>query len=147
MDEISIENLSDIEELKCILALQYKAQNYLQTFKWCKSVKSSWYDKDYCIYEQIGVFLFEIEPSSAEVDDFIWIVAGDLPFVYLDKSVKTASEVLEVYCELMEDWADNVKNGTSLAESYPVQAEPTNKNAELLMCRVSFIKEELLKEQ
>ena len=144
MNEISIENLSEIEELKCILELQTKAENYLQSFNWCKSIKNNWYDKEYCIYNQIGVFLFEIEPASPEVDDFIWIIAGDLPSVYLDKSVKTASEALEVYCELMDDWVGNVKNGKSLSDSYPIPVEPTNKNADLLVARVSFIKEELL---
>ncbi|MFN0257446.1 hypothetical protein [Pedobacter ureilyticus] len=144
MDEISTENLSEIEELKCVLELQIKAQNYLQSFNWCKSIKNSWYDKEFSIYNQIGVFLFEIEPTSSEVDNFIWIINGDLPSVYLDKSVKTASEALEVYCELMEDWSENVKSGKSLTDSYPVQAEPTMKNADLLLTRVSFIKSELL---
>ncbi len=62
MDEISTENLSEIEELKCILELQIKAENYLKSFTWCKSIKNSWHDKEFSIYKQIGVFLFEIYP-------------------------------------------------------------------------------------
>ena len=147
MDEIILGSLTEIEELKCILKLEAKAQNYLESFKWCKSVKNSWCDKKYCVYDNIGVFLFEIEPINSEVDDFVWIVVGDLPSVYLDKSVKTGRECLKTYCELMQDWVDNVNSGKSLAESYPIPAEPNRKNADLLMSRILFIQEELLRDE
>ncbi|WP_316771900.1 hypothetical protein [Pedobacter frigiditerrae] len=144
MDEIEFDNLTEIEDLRCVLNLQAKAQKYLENFEWCKSVKNSWCDKAFSIYDKIGVFLFEIEPKTNEVDDFVWIVVGDLPSVYLDKSIKSGSECLETYCDLMQDWVDNVMKKRSLAESYPIPVEPTMKNAELLMTRISFIREELL---
>ena len=144
MDENLLNSLTEIEELKCILKLSEEAQLYLEGFDWCKSIKNSWLDKDFSIYDNICVFLFEIEPRNDTIDDFIWVIAGDLPSVYLDKSVETGKEALEVYCDLMEDWIDNVMNGKSLSESYPVPVEHTKKNAELLITRISFIRQELL---
>lgn len=144
MTEINIDKLTEIEEVQAILSLYYDAKNYIEDFDWCVSTKKCWYDKDYSIHEKIGIFLFEVEPINDTVDDFIWVIVGDLPSVYLDKSVTTGEEVLKTYCELMQEWADNVKSGKSLNECYPVPVDPTTENADLLSSRISFIQRELL---
>jgi hypothetical protein len=144
MNEINLEALTEIEELQSILTLHEDAHDFLESFEWCISIKKVWYDKDYGIYEKVGVFLFEIEPINDTVDDFIWIIVGDLPSVYLDKSITTGRDALERYCELMEEWAENVKNGKPLDDCYPVPVDPTVENAELLNSRTSFIRRELL---
>ena len=144
MTEINLDALTEIEEIQSILGLYDEAREYLESFDWCVSTKKVWYDKDHGIYEKIGVFLFEIEPLNDTVDDFIWVIVGDLPSVYLDKSVTTGQEALETYCELMQEWADNIKSGKSLDECYPVPVDTTIENAELLSGRISFIRRELL---
>ena len=144
MTEINIDGLTEIEEIQSILSLYKEAKNYIEDFNWCVSTKKCWYDKDHGIYEKIGIFLFEIEPLNDTVDDFIWVIVGDLPSVYLDKSVMTGHEALETYCELMQEWVDNVKNEKSLDECYPVSIDPTIENADLLNTRISFIRRELL---
>lgn len=144
MTEINIDKLTEIEEIQAILSLYYDAKNYIEDFDWCVLTKKCWYDKDHGIYEKIGIFLFEIEPIDDTVDDFIWVIVGDLPSVYLDKSVTTGEEALKTYCELMQEWADNVKSGKSLDECYPVPVDPTIENADLLSSRISFIQRELL---
>ena len=144
MTKINIETLTEIEEIQAILCLYYDAKNYIEDFDWCVSTKKCWYDKDFGVYEKIGIFLFEIEPLNGNVGDFIWVIVGDLPSVYLDKSITTGQEALERYCELMEEWADNVKNEKSLEECYPVPSDPTIENAELLNSRIAFVRRELL---
>lgn len=144
MKEINIDKLTEIEEIQAVLSLYYDAKNYIEDFDWCVSTKKCWYDKDHGIYEKIGIFLFEIEPINNTVDDFIWVIVGDLPSVYLDNSITTGEEALKTYCELMQEWADNVKNGKSLDECYPVPVDPTTENAALLSNRISFIRRELL---
>jgi hypothetical protein len=144
MNEIKLDTLSEIEELQAIMGLYEKAKAYLENFEWCLVTKRCWYDKDNGIYEKLGIFLFEIEPLNNNVDDFIWIIVGDLPSFYLDKSVTTGQEALQVYCELMEDWIDKVKKGESILECFPIPAAPTIENAELLNNRISFIRRELV---
>lgn len=144
MTAINIDKLTEIEEIQAILSLYYDAKNYIEDFDWCVSTKKCWYDKDFGIYLKVGVFLFEIEPLNNNVDDFIWIIVGDLPSVYLDKSIKSGKEALEQYCELMQEWADNVKSDKSLEECYPVPVDPTIQNAELLSSRLAFVRRELL---
>ena len=144
MTEIKTETLTEIEEIQTILSLYYNAKNYMEDFDWCVSIKKCWYDKDFGIYVKIGIFLFEIEPLNEDIDDFIWVIVGDLPSVYLDKSITTGQEALEQYCKLMQEWVDNVKAGKSLEECYPVPVDPTIENAELLSSRISFVRRELL---
>ena len=144
MTRINIDRLTEIEETQAILSLYYDARSYIEDFDWCVSTKKCWYDQGFGIYQKIGIFLFEIEPLNENVDDFIWVIVGDLPSVYLDKSILTGQEALEKYCELMQEWIDNVKNGASLDDCYPIPADPTIENAELLSSRIAFIRRELL---
>lgn len=94
--------------------------------------------------DKLGVFLFEIKPANDDVDRYIWIIVGDLPSVYLDASIETGKEALEAYCYLMEEWSNNVLQGHSLDDCYPVEAESANENAALLKKRIAFIRKELL---
>jgi hypothetical protein len=92
----------------------------------------------------MGVFLFQIEPINSTIDNYIWVIVGDLPSVYLDQNVTTGQEALSIYCELMTEWAESVLQGKSTEDCFPVLAAPTIKNAELLKRRIAFIKTELL---
>ena len=138
--------LKEIEEGNGIPPLYETAKSFLYSHKWCKQVEKAWYDEDFSILDKLAVFLFKIEPVNDDVDNHIWIIVGDLPSVYLDASVETGKEALETYCELMSEWVDNVLKGQSLEESYPVEAEPSEENAELLKKRIAFIRRELLME-
>lgn len=78
-------------------------------------------------------------------DTEVWVVVGDLPSAYfVVEACPQAVEALEVYCELMEDWADNVIAGANLSESYPVSVEPTIEHAHMLKGRIEFIREKLI---
>ena len=144
INKIDLDELTEIEEIKSIIELYDEAKQYLENFDWCASVKKGWFDEDFRVYDKIGVFLFEIEPLNDSIDDFIWVIVGDLPSVYLDKSVKSGHEALEVYCDLMQDWVDNIRGGKDVTECYPIPADPNLENAELLNNRISFIRRELL---
>jgi hypothetical protein len=138
------DQLKEIKNDESIPFLYGEAQNYICSYKWCKNVLRCWYDENSSILDKLGLFLFEIDPTNKDVDKYIWIIVGDLPSVYLDASIETGKEALETYCILMEEWADNVLQGHSLEECYPVKAEPIIVNAESLKSRVAFIRKELL---
>jgi hypothetical protein len=138
------DQLKEVEEGNDIPPLYEEAKSFLYSHKWCKKIVKGWYDEEFSILDKLGVFLFKIEPINDDVDNHIWIVVGDLPSIYLDASVETCKEALETYCELMSEWADNVLQGQSLEENYPVEVEPTEENAELLKKRIAFIRKELL---
>jgi len=146
VDEINIDldKLTEVEEYKTILLLYDEAVAFLERQKWCNKVIKGWHEKDLSIYEKLGVFLFQIEPSDESTDIYVWVIQGDIPTVYVDQSVTEGGEALKIYCDLMDEWADNVLQGRTLEDCYPVDAEPTADNARLLKKRIAFIRKELL---
>ncbi len=126
-----------------VIELYKKAENYLNSFEWCQEIRSV------NLYTNIGrvfcIFLFEIENTASSEDDFLWIIVGDIPSMYLDTfGIKTTKEVVENYVGLAEDWINNIKAGISVDDCYPFNAEPTLELAELLEKKVTFMKSELI---
>lgn len=140
-------SLVNIDEYRALLSLYDGAKAYLEEHPWCRDVLQGWHYPEFCIPEKLGVFLLEIEPEDETIGHHVWVINGDLPTVYLDDSIATAKDALEVYCELMEEWADHVTAGRSIEECYPVEAAPTLENAGLLQQRIAFIRKELVGEE
>jgi len=95
----------------------------------------------------LAIFLFKINPLHVEVDDYVWIVVGDIPPAYIDvESGKNPKEVLESYIFVMNDWVSNVLEGKGVGESYPMNVLPTMEYATMLKNRLvilnSFVNEE-----
>ncbi|WP_183563136.1 hypothetical protein [Mucilaginibacter sp. SP1R1] len=134
---------TDVDFYQELNILHEEAQNYLLNFKWCDEIKDSF------LYTNIGsvlcIFLFEIINTQNSEDDFVWIVVGDIPPMYLDVyGAKTTKNVIEDYISLSEDWIDHIKAGKSVDKCYPFNAEPTVELAGLLEKRISFMKNTLL---
>jgi hypothetical protein len=55
---------------------------YLESQKWCNNIINGW------LFTNLGyvfcIFLYEVENIQSPEDNFIWVVVGDLPPVYLD---------------------------------------------------------------
>lgn len=120
-----------------------EAKVYLLGFAWChKIIESS-------IYLNLGstlcIFVFEIENSASNDDNYLWVIAGDIPPMYLDThGAKTTTQVVEDYIRLAEDWINHVKLGKSIKNCYPFKAKPTIEMAALLEKRTSFMKNTLM---
>jgi len=126
-----------------VIQLYEEASAYLLSFRWCKQLKNAQ------LYLSLGsklcIFLFEIENSASADDNYLWIIVGDLPPMYLDiHGPKTTKQVLEDYIGLAEDWIENVKLGKPVDDCYPFKAEPNLEMAALLERRASFMKNTLI---
>jgi hypothetical protein len=93
-----------------------------------------------------AVFLFEIAPGRKNVDNWLWVVVGDLPSAYLvlDGS-PTPIKALNSYVELMQEWVDAVSQGRSTNNLIAVDAPETAENANLLKRRLKFLKQQFLR--
>ena len=134
---------NDVEFYQEVVALHKEAENYLLGFKWCAETKGSFlynnYGKIFCI------FLFEITNTQSSEDNFLWIIVGDIPPMYLDSyGPRTTREVVEDYIGLSEDWINHIKAEKGVDGCYPFNVEPTIEMAELLEKKVLFMKNELL---
>jgi hypothetical protein len=133
----------DIDFYPELKALHQEAKSYLLGFKWCAEIKDSF------LYTNLGsvfcIFLLEIINTQSSKDNFLWVIVGDIPSMYLDVyGPKTTKQVVEDYIRLAGDWISHVKSGKSVDDCYPFKAEPTIELAELLEKRVSFMKNTLL---
>lgn len=141
---INYKDITNETEFYSELDLLYdKAETYIKSFKWCKEIK------DCSLYTNLGkifcIFLFNIDNTASREDNFLWIVVGDIPSMYLDIfGAKTTRAVVETYTVLAEDWIDKIKKSKSVAKCYPFDAEPTLELAELLEKKVSFMKTTLI---
>lgn len=57
------------------------AKEFLSSFTWCKEITELYFGCG--IGGVIAVFLAQIIPSESTVDDWLWIVVGDVPPAYL----------------------------------------------------------------
>ena len=126
-----------------IIEMNKKASDYLLSFDWCRKIKTS------SIYLNLGptlcIFIFEIENSASIDDNFLWVIVGDIPSMYLDThGPKSTVEVLEDYINLADDWIAHVKEGKSVKDCYPFRAEPTIEMTDMLEKRSHFIKNTLI---
>jgi len=141
---IRCDNITDeVEYFSEIVSIYKEAEQYLKQFSWCKYIKSS------SLYTNLGsklcIFLFEIENKVSIDDNFLWIIVGDIPPMYLDiYGANSTREVLEIYVDLAIDWIDNVKLNLPLNDCYPFNVNPTIQFAELLERKVRFIKDEVI---
>lgn len=126
-----------------VIKMNDQASVYIEGFRWCKEVRDS------VLYLNLGstlcIFLFEIENSASSEDNFLWIMVGDIPAMYLDVyGSKTTIEVLRRYNALAKDWISNVERGLSVDDCYPFNAEPTMEMADMLKKRVDFIEKTII---
>jgi hypothetical protein len=137
-----IDFITDVKFHGEVIQATKTATQYLLGFDWCREVI------DVDLYLNLGatlcIFLLQIDNVASSEDNYLWVIVGDIPSMYLDiHGPSTTTEVIEDYIQLAEDWTENVKSGNSLAGCYPFNAAPTFEMAELLEKRVAFMKEYL----
>jgi len=141
---INLKDISDkLEYYDEVIEAHKEASDFILSFYWCFEVKNS------SIYTNLGkllcIFLFEIDNSASEDDNFLWVIVGDLPPMYLDTLGPTTTvQVLEDYADLAQDWIDKVKIGKSVNDCYPFIAAATLEMAELFQVRINLIKHNLI---
>lgn len=140
-DSISGDSLEDTQALKC---MANSARDYLASFSWCPPIKNLFFA--YGVGGIIAVFVAELTESIKDSNDsLLWVIEGDLPSAYMvADDIQDPKTAIEVYCDLMDEWAKTVIDNQNLEEVFPVKAEPTHENAELLLKRTKFIRETLV---
>jgi len=133
----------DAEETALLQEMLRNATEYVRSFRWCPAI-----DQVYLgcgVGGVLAVFLFHFREKIHGTEEWLWVVEGDLPAAYLvlDRAGDPPSAV-EVYCQLMHDWAIAVLEKRSLKEVFPVKATPTPENAQNLLTRLEFIRQRLL---
>lgn len=133
----------DEEEQRYYEALIADAKAWLSSFEWCRGIREAYVG--IAVGGVVGVFLCRIEPASPVVDEWLWVVVGDLPPAYLvTDDAPTPADALEAYCWLMQEWVDAVYAGDPLDDLIPVDAAPTREHADMLKSRLEFLRTKIV---
>lgn len=133
----------DDEDTRLLRVMASGAENYLRCFPWCQAIREACYGDGYGGI--VAVFLFRIEPSRPGVDEWLWVVFGDVPPAYLvTDGCKTPSQALEAYLEEISRWAALAKEGRSSKDVIPVYVPATPQNAADMEQRIKILREVIL---
>ena len=130
-------------DAETIMKLHQEAKDFLVCFKWCAGVLEEYVG---FIYPGIvGVFLFRIQPAWESIDEWVWIIVGDLPPAYItcEESPNPAT-ALDSYIGAMLDWVKAADRGESVDKLIPVNVPATKENAEQLRVRLQFLDDNVL---
>jgi hypothetical protein len=133
------------EEEELLQSMLMRATAYLESFKWCKSVKEKYYGIG--VGKIFAVFLYHIIPTPDDIDEWIWVVVGDLPSAYLgtgDFDLKNPAQALDGYIGAMRQWVEAVKNGESIESLIPVNVPPKEEWARNLERRLDYLDNKVL---
>jgi hypothetical protein len=128
------------EETELLLLAANAAKKYLEAFPWCKHVVESYFGDG--IGGVVEIFCFRIAPARPSVDEWLWVIVGDIPPAYLvTDNCRTPSEALQGYIEEISKWVNLAKEGRSSNNVIPVAASPTPDNATDLEKRLCFLRD------
>jgi len=134
---------SQQEDIEEAISMYEEAKEFLEFYDWCLEIKESFVGMLYPGI--IGVFLFRIIPARKDVDEWIWVIVGDLPPAYLtiDECPNPAA-ALDGYIGAMQDWIEAAKNDESVANLIPVNAPATKENGDRLKKKLDFLDKKIL---
>jgi hypothetical protein len=120
-----------------------EAKNYLDQFSWGKNQKSVHVG---LLYPGIiAVFLFELAHEFRNVEDWVWVVVGDVPLTYITlEDAPTPGAALDAYIGAMYAWVHAARKGESVEGLVPVNVAANSENADYLQRRLDFLDEQIL---
>lgn len=68
---------TDEEGAELVNQMRHRAEVFIKTFRWCGEITSC-HVGNAAVGGVVGVFLLQIAPTSADMEDWLWVVVGDL---------------------------------------------------------------------
>jgi len=130
----------DDEDTKLLRVMASGAENYIRSFPWCKGIREAYFGDGYG--GVVAVFLFHIEATRGDVDEWLWIISCDVSPAYLvTDSRKTPSQALEGYIDEVSKWVQLAKQWHSSEDVIPVYMPATPENAADVEKRLKVLQE------
>jgi hypothetical protein len=128
----------DQEDTALLHDMADQAKRFLTSFGWCHSIEETYFGDG--IGKVVAVFLFRIIPARPHVDEWLWVVVGDIPPAYVVTDVcKTPAEALKCYISEMFRWVEFAREGRTCADVNPVNVPATPEWAENLERRLKML--------
>lgn len=120
-----------------------KAKEYLADFRWVSSIEEEYLGGFFP--EIASVFLFKISPKLVGVDDFVWVIVGEVPSAYITvENSPNPACALDGYIGAVDEWAQAVSRSEKTDDLIPLNELETHENALILKRRLSYLRDEIL---
>jgi hypothetical protein len=124
--------------------MRAEAEKYILSFDWCQGLADVRFGGG--IGKIVAAFLVQlVETRPPTVDEWLWVVVGDTPSAFLvADGAPDGAAAIRVYCDLMQDWVDAVRQKRKMSEVFPVKAPADQKHADLLATRLVLLRDEII---
>lgn len=138
----SLNSMGDSKEDSALLAVMaVEAKEYMIKHRWCTNVLELYWGLG--VGKCFAVFLSKILPAISGVDEYLWVIVGDIPSLYIvTDNASTPAQALYEYIKIMEQWANAAIKQERNAELLlpPVAAPFTIEHGRMLSVRLNFMK-------
>ncbi len=100
----------DDEDTGLLRDMAEGAHKYIESFPGCVAVTEGYFGGG--VGGIFGIFLFRIVPRKNAEDEWMWVVTGDLPSMYLHwADAQSPKDVFDVYVSGLGRWAKFARSG------------------------------------
>ena len=117
-----------------------KARSFLLRHKWCFGLGEAYFGEG--VGGIVSIFLVQIDPVPICVDQWLWVIVGDIPPAYLvTDGSPTPMEALKTYIALGRRWVELAYASETSPEVMPVEVPADPYHAEILERRLNILEE------
>ena len=130
LDPIEQTSGDNHEDTRLLREMAQRARVYLEGFPWCAVVLNGWFGGG--VGGIFAVFLFHIVPADSDVDEWLWVMNGDLPSTYLAfEDAPSVKEAFQLYVDGMLRWVEYAQSEEiqEPEDVPPINVEATRNNA------------------
>jgi hypothetical protein len=134
----------DEQDTFLLRQMSVEARHYLESFSWCAAILDGWFAQG--VGGIFGLFLFRILPASPEIEEWLWIMNGDLPSIYLGfDQAPSVQEAFREYIEGIRRWIIHVRCGAQETpdDVPPITTPKTTRWADDLERRIDSLEQVL----
>jgi hypothetical protein len=133
----------DDEETRRLREMEQRARDFIGDFEWCEEIRDFYYGAG--VGDLFAIFLAHIRPAQPSVDEYLWIVVGDLPPAYLvTDDCANPKEALEGYIWEMRKWVALAREGRNSDDVIPLNVPVTPVWAESLESRLDTLEQKVI---
>jgi hypothetical protein len=145
LSAVPIDQIRGDDELdtKLLRQMSDQAVTYVQSFAWCLELHDRYFCDGYGGI--VALFLFRVSIGGYRTPEWVWIIVGDLPSVYLEfEGFPTPQAALERYLEGVEEWLAATAAERESGEIIPIDVPPDPELIEMLRVRAKTLRESIL---
>jgi hypothetical protein len=137
---VSVEEMRGDDEVDTeLLHADYtKARAFLLNQKWCFGLGNAYFGEG--IGGIVSIFLMELYPVPTGIDQWLWVVVGDLPSAYfVVDECSNPLEALRWYIADRRRWVELAFGGETSPDVMPVDTPANPHYAEMLERRLNIL--------